>query len=91
MVAAMKATFELNPDLYRAIKVEAARSDRSVKDVVEEALARWLEALEDAEDIADSDLAMAEYERDGGIDAETAFARLAAEHKASYRSEVRER
>ena len=87
----MKATFELDPGLYRAIKIEAARSDRSVKAVVEEALERWLEALEDAEDIADSDAAMLEYERDGGIDAATAFARLAAEHKAAYGSDERER
>jgi hypothetical protein len=87
----MKATIDLNPDLYRAIKVEAARIDRSVKDVVEEALERWLEALEDAEDIADSDAAMLEYERDGGIDAATVFARLAAEHKAAYGSDDRER
>jgi plasmid stability protein len=82
----MKATFDLDSGLYRAIKVEAARGDRSVKDIVEEALQRWLEALEDAEDIAASDLAMAEYERDGGVSAEEVFAKLAAEHKATYGS-----
>jgi hypothetical protein len=47
---------------------------------------RLLEALEDAEDIAASDLAMAEYERDGGVSAEEVFAKLAAEHKAAYGS-----
>jgi predicted transcriptional regulator len=82
----MKATFDLSPELYRAIKVEAARSDRSVKDIVEEALEHWLEALEDAEDIAASDLAMAEYERDGGVSAEEVFAKLAAEHRAAHGS-----
>ncbi len=82
----MKATFDLDQDLYRAIKVEAARNDRSVKDVVEEALNAWLEALEDAEDIAAADLARAEYEREGGISAEEVFAKLAAEHKAAYGS-----
>jgi plasmid stability protein len=83
----MKATLDLDRDLYRAIKVEAARSDRSVKDVVEEALERWLEALEDAEDIEAANLAMAEYERDGGgVSAEDVFAKLAAEHKAAYGS-----
>lgn len=87
----VKATFELDSTLYRAIKVEAARRDRSVKDIVEEALIAWLEAAEDAEDIADSDAAMLEYERDGGIDAATAFARLAAEHKAGYGSDDRDR
>jgi predicted DNA-binding protein len=86
MLPVVKATFDLNAELYRAIKVEAARSDRSVKDIVEEALERWIEALEDAEDIAASDLAMAEYERDGGVSAEEVFAKLAAEHKAAYGS-----
>jgi predicted transcriptional regulator len=82
----MKATFDLDQDLYRAIKVEAARVDRSVKEVVEEALNAWLEALEDAEDIAAADLARAEYERGGGVSADEVFAKLAAEHKAAYGS-----
>ncbi len=83
----MKATFDLDPDLYRAIKVEAARSDRSVKDVVEEALNAWLEAAEDAEDIAAANLAMEEYERDGGaIEAGEFFRKLAAETKEAYGS-----
>lgn len=83
----MKATFDLDPALYRAIKVEAARGNRSVKDIVEEALERWMEALEDAEDIEAANLAMAEYERDGGgASAEEVFAKLAAEHKAAYGS-----
>jgi predicted DNA-binding protein len=83
----MKATFELDSELYRAIKVEAARSDRSVKDIVEEALERWLEALEDAEDIAAADEAMAEYLRDGGaIEAGEFFRTLAAETKEAYGS-----
>ena len=75
---------DLSDELYRAIKVEAARSDRSVREIVEEALERWLEAAEDAEDIAASDAAMAEYERNGGIDAREVFGHLAAEHKAAY-------
>ncbi|MBA2382235.1 MAG: ribbon-helix-helix protein, CopG family [Chloroflexi bacterium] len=83
----MKATFELTPELYRAIKVEAARTDRSVKDIVEEALERWLEAAEDAEDIAESKLALEEYERDGGaVEAGEFFAKLAAETKETYGS-----
>jgi hypothetical protein len=80
----MKATLDLDPDLYRAIKVEAARADRSVKEVVDEALRRWLEALEDAEDLVAADAAVAEYQRDGGIDAHEVFRRLAAEHAAGY-------
>ena len=80
----MKVTIDVDADLYRAVKVEAARSDRSVREVVDEALAAWLEALEDAEDAAASDAAMAEYERDGGIDAQEVFTRLAAEVAARY-------
>ncbi len=80
----MKATLELSDELYRAIKVEAAHSDRSVRAIVEEALARWLEATEDQEDVAASEAAMAEYERDGGIDVREVFSHLAAEHAASY-------
>ena len=84
MLGSMKATFDVDPDVYRAIKVEAARSDRSVKEIVDEALRRWIETLEDEEDVAAGDAAMAEYERDGGIDAHEVFQRLAAEHAAVY-------
>lgn len=82
----MKATFELDADLYRAIRVEAARTDRSVKDVVDEALRRWIEAQEDAEDLAAAEVAMAEYEREGGRDAHEVFRRLVAEHAAAHES-----
>ena len=64
----MKVTFDIDPDLYRSIKVEAARTDRSIRDVVAEALAGWLELREDDEDRASSADALAEYERDGGVD-----------------------
>lgn len=83
----MKATFDLDADVYRAVKVEAARSDRSVRDVVEEALQAWLERSEEAEDRASAADALAEYERDGGESAEAWFGRLAAETKATYGSE----
>jgi plasmid stability protein len=82
----MKATFDLDEALYRAIKVEAARTDRSVRDVVAEALDRWLVALEEAEDAAGARLALEEYDRDGGIDARQLFDRLAAETQAAYGS-----
>ena len=80
----VKTTLDVSDELYRAIKVEAARSDRSVREIVEEALERWLEATEDAEDIKASDAAMAEYDRDGGVDAREVFGTLAAEHAAAY-------
>jgi len=80
----MKATFDIDPDLYRAVKVEAARSDRSVREVIEEALEAWLRHAEEAEDRASADAALAEYGRDGGEAAEAFFGRIAAETKAAY-------
>lgn len=80
----MKATFDLDDDLYRAIKVEAARLDRSVRDVVGEALNAWLEQSEDEEDRASAQAALEEYRRDGGQAAEAWFAERAAETKAAY-------
>ena len=83
-MAHVKTTLDIDSELYRAIKVEAARSDRPVRDIVQEALERWLEATEDAEDIAASDAAMVQYDQDGGMDALEVFERLAAEHAAAY-------
>jgi hypothetical protein len=80
----MKVTIDLDPDTYRAIKVEAARSDRSVREIVDEALTAWLEAAEDAEDRASATEALEEYRRDGGVAAEEFLATLAAETKATY-------
>lgn len=80
----MKATFDLDDELYRAIKVEAARLDRSVRDIVDEALTVWLERLEDDEDRASAQAAIEEYRRDGGQAAEAWFARRAAEARATY-------
>ena len=80
----MKATFELDPELYRAIKVEAARSDRSVRDIVEEALDAWLSKAEEEEDLASAQSALDEYRRDGGVAAEAWFAKQAAETQATY-------
>jgi plasmid stability protein len=80
----MKATFDLDQDLYRAVKVEAARSDRSVREIVEEALQSWLLGVEDAEDIESARAALEEYRRNGGESAESWFANVAAETKAGY-------
>jgi plasmid stability protein len=82
----MKATFDLDDDLYRAVKVEAARSDRSVRDLVDEALRAWLERAEEAEDRESAQAALEEYRRDGGESAEAWFGTLAAETKAAYGS-----
>ena len=80
----MKITVDVDEDLYRAVKVEAARTARSVRDTVAEALERWLQDQEDEEDIRMSDIALAEYRRDGGISAEELYRQLAAEAEAQY-------
>lgn len=85
----MKVTIDLDGDIYRAVKVEAARSDRSVRDVVDEALAAWLEAAEDEEDRESAEAALEEYRRDGGEAAEAFLGTLAAETKATYGRKAR--
>ncbi|TME11500.1 MAG: hypothetical protein E6I65_06315 [Chloroflexi bacterium] len=80
----MKATFDLDADLYRAVRVEAARADRSVREVVEEALEAWQARTEEAEDRDTAAAALAEYQRDGGESADAWFGKLAAETKATY-------
>jgi hypothetical protein len=80
----VKVTFDVDGEIYRAVKVEAARLDRSVRDVVDDALAARLEATEDAEDRASAVAALEEYRRDGGEAAERFFGTLAAETRATY-------
>lgn len=85
----MKVTLDIKDDLYRAIKVEAARQDRTVRDIADEALEAWLVAIEDAEDVAAAKEAEAEYARDGGaVEAEEFFRTLAAETRAKYGSDT---
>ncbi len=80
----MKVTIDIDPDLYRAVKVEAARGDRSVRAIVDEALAAWLASAEAEEDRASAEAALVEYRRDGGEAAESFFGSLAAETQATY-------
>ncbi len=82
----MKVTIDLDPELYRAVKVESARRDRSVREIVDEALAAWLESAEAAEDRVSAEAALAEYRRDGGAAADAFFGTLAAETQATYGS-----
>ena len=83
----MKVTIALSDDeLYRQVKVRAAASGRQVRDIVEEALARWLEAAEDEEDREASAQALAEYEVSGGIDADEFFQRMVSEGRVQYGS-----
>ena len=83
----MKITVDLDPELYRAVKVEAARADRSVRDVLADAISAWLERLEEAEDRESAEAALEEYRRDGGQAAEAYFEHLAAEARAAYGSD----
>lgn len=87
----MKVTLDIDADVYRAAKVEAARTDRSVRDIVEEALGAWLAAAEDAEDRESAAAALEEYRRDGGESAEAWFGRAAAETAAAYGEPSRRR
>lgn len=77
-------TIDLDAELYRAVKVEAARTDRSVREIVDEALEAWIAATEASEDRASAEAALVEYRRDGGASAESFFGSLAAETKATY-------
>jgi hypothetical protein len=86
MLDAMKVTFDLDPDLYRSLKVEAARADRSLRDIVADAIAAWLQRREDDEDRASAAEALNEYARDGGTAAAEFFEHLAAEARAEYGS-----
>jgi len=84
----MKVTIALRDDeLYRSIKVIAARSGRQIRDVVEEALAEWLESRETADDITVSQEAIAAYERGEGIDANAFFERMIAEGRVEYQAD----
>lgn len=81
----MKVTIAFRDDaLYRSVKVAAARTGRQIRDVVEEALAEWLESRETAEDIALSREGIAAYERGEGIDANAFFERMVAEGRVEY-------
>ncbi len=84
MMAPMKVTIDIDPDLYRAIKVEAARSDENVRELVGKALEALLAEREAVEDRASAEAALAEYRREGGEAAESFFESLAAETKATY-------
>jgi len=80
----MKVTIDLNSERYRAIKVEAARTDRSVREIVDEALEAWLQSSEASEDRISAEAALVEYRRDGGVAAEAFLGSLAAETRARY-------
>ena len=78
----MKVTVSFSDDeLYKAVRVRAAQSGRQVRDLIEEAIEMWLTAQEDAEDIANSELALAEG---GFVDADEFFGKMVAEARVTY-------
>ncbi len=64
----MTVLFE-DEELYTAIKIEAARRNRLLKDLVTQALREWLEAQEDAELTPIIEAARAEWKEHGGVEA----------------------
>ncbi len=70
-------------ELYTAVKVEAARRNRRLKEIVAEALREWLEVQEDLELAPLIEEAMAEYREKGGVEAEEFFRQLEAERKSA--------
>ncbi|MBI2303183.1 MAG: hypothetical protein HYU86_00350 [Chloroflexi bacterium] len=65
--------------LYTAVKVEAARRNCPLKDVVTEALREWLEAQEDAELLPAIEGARGEWQEKGGTEVGEFFKQLKAE------------
>jgi predicted transcriptional regulator len=86
MLAPVKVTLDLDSELYRAVKVEAARDDRAVRDVIAEAIEAWLDRREAEEDAQSAAAALDEYRRDGGVAAEELFRQMVAETRATYGS-----
>jgi plasmid stability protein len=85
----MKITVSLDDEgLYRSLKVQAARSGRSVRDLIAEAIGEWLDRREEAEDVELATHALAEYEREGGVEAKQFLRTLAAEVQSAYGSDI---
>ena len=81
----MKVTIAFSDDqLYQAVRVRAVQSGRQIRDIVQEALERWLQEQEDAEDVSASMEALTEYDEAGGAEADRYFQRLVAERRIEY-------
>lgn len=80
---AKRMTIVLDDDeLYAALKVEAARRGRLMKEIVAEPVREWLETQEEEELTADLDEIRAEWECEGGIEVNEFSRRLKAEREA---------
>lgn len=56
-------------ELLDRLEREAERRGTPLQDLVLEALKWWVQTMEVAQDLADSETSLAEYELEGGIDA----------------------
>lgn len=56
-------------ELLSRLEDEAERQGKPVQELVLEALDWWMQARDVAQDLADSETALEEYELEGGIDA----------------------
>ena len=74
----MKVTIDLDADRYHAIKAEAARTDRSVREIIDEALEAWLDASETTDDRTSAAESWTEYREDGGVAAKAFFGTIEA-------------
>ena len=54
-------------ELYTAVKIQAARANRTLREVVAEAIETWLDIQEELEDLEDYRASISEYEAKGGI------------------------
>ena len=68
--------------LYRAVEAEAAKSGRSVEEVVGEALKLWLADVEmDDREQGEIEAARVEWQRKGGVEAHEFFRTLREEER----------
>jgi len=81
----MTVIFE-DEDLYTEIKVEAARHNRALKDLVTEAVREWLENQQAAELLPALEAARAEWKEKGGTEASEFFQALTTEDRANPRA-----
>ena len=56
-------------ELLSRLEAEAEKRGKALPDLVLEALDWWIQTMEVAQDIADSEAALEEYELEGGVDA----------------------
>jgi hypothetical protein len=56
-------------ELLSRLEGEAEKQGKPLQELVLEALDWWMEVMEVAQDLADSEIALEEYELEGGIDA----------------------